>query len=49
MDMAAACVTAFPYKFDERILESEKRLLLELIQSLDLDASQANDTGNSIS
>jgi len=40
VDMAAACVTQFPYKFDERIVESEKQLLLELIQALDLNADE---------
>ena len=37
MDMAAACVTAFPFEFDERIASSEKALLKELILALKLN------------
>lgn len=34
MDVAAACVEAYPYKFNERIVEQEKILLRTLFQSL---------------
>ncbi len=34
MDIAAACVNTYPYKFNERIVEQEKKLLIELIAAL---------------
>lgn len=43
MDMAAACVSQFPYEFDQRIVESEKQLLQELICELKLNTACSNN------
>ncbi len=34
MDVAAACVSSYPYKFDERVVKKEKELLAELFSIL---------------
>ena len=33
MDIAAACVKAYPYKFDERVVNREKALLIDIIEN----------------
>lgn len=37
MDIAAACVASYPFEFDERINQSEKKLVKELVQALHID------------
>jgi len=36
MDIAAACVKTYPYKFDERIVKQEKELLTEIVNALSI-------------
>jgi hypothetical protein len=36
MDIAAACVKNYPYKFDERIVKQEKDLLTEIVNNLSI-------------
>ena len=40
LDVASACVGSYPYNFGERIMDTEKKLIWELVEQLDLNPAQ---------
>lgn len=43
LDTAAACVTRYPYQFRDRVMQSEKRFLMQLLTELDISPQQSAD------